>query len=172
MIGLLRFVGILNAAVWFGSTIFLVIGLPPLFSAEMKKLLGPAGVGFAAQTILARFFLVQYGCAAVALAHLVAQWLYIGRPLLRWNLAVLAGLTALALLGGLWVQPKLRGLHQQMYYGASVEVKEQAGKSFRLWHGGSQSANLLVIAGLLCYLWKMAEVPEDPQFVRLTKIRS
>ena len=59
MFGFLRFAGILNAAVWCGSSIFLIVGLPPLFSVEMKRLLGEPGVGFAAQTILARFFILQ-----------------------------------------------------------------------------------------------------------------
>jgi hypothetical protein len=172
MTGLLRFVGILNAAVWCGSAIFLVVALPPLFSAEMKRLLGLPGVGFAAQTIVARFFVLQYACAAIALAHLIGEWVYIGRPLLRLNLALLTGLMGLALLGGLWMQPKLRDLHQRMYYGATVELKDRAAKSFRVWHAGSQSANLLVIAGLLLYLWKVAEAPEHPRFVRLSKIRS
>ena len=46
MIGLLRFVGILNAAVWFGTAIFFSFGagLVP-FSPEMKTLLG-LGIGF------------------------------------------------------------------------------------------------------------------------------
>jgi hypothetical protein len=165
-------VGILNAAVWFGSAIFLVVGLPALFTAEMKRQLGLPGVGFAAQAVVARFFILQYFCAAIALAHLIGQWLYYGRPLLRLNLALVTGLIGLALLGGLWMQPKLRDLHQRMYSGATGEPRDRAAKSFRVWHAGSESANLLVIAGLLLYLWKVAEVPENPRFVRLSKIRS
>ena len=60
MTGFLRFVGMLNAAVWCGSAIFLAIGLPALFSPELKRLLSPAGVGFAAESIVARYFILQY----------------------------------------------------------------------------------------------------------------
>ncbi len=70
MIGFLRFLGILNAAVWCGSAIFLVVGLPALFSPDLKKLLTDPGVGFAAEAIVGRFFKVQYCCGAIALAHL------------------------------------------------------------------------------------------------------
>ncbi len=172
MIGIIRFVSIVNAAAWFGSAIFLVVALPPLFSAEMKRLLGLPGVGFAAQTIVARYFVLQYICAAIALGHLIAEWLITGRPLLRFNLGLIAGLIGLALLGGLWMQPKLRDLHQGIYYGATADIRDKSAKSFRAWHGASESANLLVIAGVLCYLCSVVEAPEHPRVLRLTKIRS
>jgi hypothetical protein len=141
MTGFLRFVGVLNAAVWLGSAVFVIIGVPPLFAPEMKKVLGQWGVGLAAQTVIARFFIVQYVCAGMGFAHAIADWIYIGRPLLRWNLAILAGLTVFALIGGLWIQPKLHTLHQEMYYGATQSIREHAGSVFRGWHGASQSAN-------------------------------
>jgi hypothetical protein len=172
MTGFVRFVGILNAAVWCGSSIFLVVGLPPLFSAEMKRLLGQPGVGFAAQAVLARFFILQYACAGVALAHLIAEWLLTSRPLLRLPVGLLTALTALALAGGLWVQPKLRDLHMRMYYSTTQPQKDQAGKEFRAWHGGSQIANLLVITGLIWYLKEVTEARESPRFETLSKIRS
>jgi hypothetical protein len=169
MAGVIRFVGLLNAAVWCGSAIFLIVGLPPLFSDEMKRLLGAAGVGFAAQTILARFFMLQYVCGAIGLAHVAAEWLWLGRPLWRRNLALLVGLICLALVGGLWIQPRLRGLHQTMYYGQTAEQKNQAGREFRKLHGSSQIANLLVIAGLLWYLWGIGEAPEHPRISQGSK---
>lgn len=171
MIGFVRFVGILNAAIWCGSAIFLIVGLPPLFSAEMKRLLGLPGVGFAAQTVLARFFILQYVCAGVAFAHLIVESLVNRHPFSRFNLALLTGLTALALAGGLGVQPKLRDLHLRMYYSTTPQQKEEAARNFRAWHGGSQIANLLVITGLILYLWKVTEARESPRFV-LSKIRS
>ena len=84
MIGLLRFVGILNAAVWFGTAIFFTFGtgLVP-FSQEMKSLLGQANYpyfsGAIAQLFIARYFSFQLGCAVVAVVHLLAEWLYLGK---------------------------------------------------------------------------------------------
>jgi Domain of unknown function (DUF4149) len=164
-------VGILNAAVWCGSAIFLTIGLPAVFSPELKKLLTPAGVGFAAEAVVARFFLLQYWCGAIALAHLFAEWLYGGRPMRRLNLALVLAMLAVALLGGLWAQPKMRDWHATKYFGKTVELQTQASQNFALWHAVSESANLLVIGGLILYLWRVSVPPAGPRFGSLGKIR-
>jgi len=164
-------VGLLNAAVWCGSTIFLVIGLPALFSPELKRLLTAAGVGFAAESIMARYFIVQYWCGGIALAHLLAEWLYCGRPLWRLNLGLLVVILSLALAGGLWAQPKMRDLHRTKYFGRTSEQQLQAGKAFAAWHTASEAANLLVIGGLVWYLWLAGREQEPPRLLSFSKIR-
>lgn len=159
MSGFLRFIGILNAAIWCGSAIFLVVGLPAVFSAELKQLLTPAGVGFAAEAIVARFFLVQYWCGVIALAHLAGEWLYLGRTR-SLDVGLVVAMLAIALAGGLWLQPKMQRLHKVHYFGQTAEQRELAGKTFGAWHGASESANLLVIAGLIAYLWRVSR-PEE-----------
>ena len=119
--------GVLNAAVWCGSAIFLTIGLPAIFSPELKKLLTLPGVGFAAEAVVARFFLVQYWCGAIALAHLLAEWFYCGRPVRRLNMALVLGLLAIALAGGLWVQPKMNALHEVKYFGRNTRAAGPGG---------------------------------------------
>jgi uncharacterized protein DUF4149 len=168
---LLRFVGILNAAVWCGSAIFLTLGLPALFSPRLKELLTAPGVGFAAEAVVARFFILQYWCGGVALAHLLAEWFYGGRPVRRRYLALLLGLLALALAGGLWLQPKMQIWHADKYFGKTKELQTRAGESFARWHAASETANLLVIAGLIFYLWRVSLPPDGPRFSGLTKIR-
>jgi hypothetical protein len=168
---MLRFVGILNAAVWCGSAIFLTIGLPAIFSPELKKLLTVPGVGLAAQAVVARFFVVQYCCGAIALAHLAAQRLSAGRYPARGNLGLITALLALALAGGLWAQPVMRGLHKEKYFGPTAARQEQAARRFALWHGVSEGVNVLVIAGLIVYLWRVAAPLEAPRFVNFNKIR-
>jgi hypothetical protein len=168
---LLRFVGILNAAVWCGSAIFLTIGLPAVFSPGLKTLLTAPGVGFAAEAIVSRFFIVQYWCGAIALAHLLTEWIYGGRPVRRLNLSLVLGLLALALAGGLWAQPKMNALHEVKYFGKKAEQQAEAAKAFALWHGASESVNLLAIAGLIIYLWQVSGPPEGPRFVGFSKIR-
>jgi hypothetical protein len=178
----LRFVGILNAAVWCGAAIFLLIGLPAVFSDELKKELGQIGVtpgaqamgvGFAAQAVLARYFVLQYCCVAIGLAHLVLEWLYAGKPLLQRNLAILLVLGGLALAGGLWMQPKLKDLHHTMYLAPAQPARDQATRAFKAWHGASECGNLLVVGGLLVYLWRTSGSGDQARFGNLSlgKIR-
>lgn len=178
MTAFLRYTGILNAALWLGAAVFLIIGLPGIFgiSNELKTAIGPGGnfaLGSAAQRVLARFFILQYCCCGIGLAHLTLEWLYSGKPLVQRNLGILAALTGLALAGGLLMQPKLTDLHWQMYYGATQAARDQAGRAFRAWHAVSECGNLLAIGGLLVYLWRVSRSPERARFesLNLDKIR-
>ena len=171
MTGFLRFVGLLNAAVWCGSSIFLAIALPALFSPGLKRLLTDAGVGFAAAYIVARYFIVQYCCGAIALAHLVADWFYFGRKVPRLDAALVATVLSIALLGGLWAQPKMRALHIAKYYGKTVEIQAHAARSFGLWHGFSETISVIAIACLICYLWRVGKMQDPPRFVSFSKMR-
>jgi hypothetical protein len=169
--GFLRFVSVLNAAVWCGSAIFLAFGLPALFSPELKRLLTPAGVGFAAESIVARYFILQYWCAGIALAHVLAEWVYYSRTAWRPTLAVVAAVLALSLAGGLWLQPKMRALHFTTYFGRTLEQQTQAARSFSAWHTISMAANLMIIGGLIWYLWRVSSEKEPQRFVSFSKIR-
>ncbi len=175
MIGLLRFVGILNAAVWFGSAIFFTFGVGlASFSPEMKGLLGmnnfPYFSGAIAQIFIARYFRFHLVCGAVAVAHLLAEWLYLGKSLRRLQTVLLAGLWAVLLIGGFWLQPKLKALHATKYgVNTRPEVRETAARSFRAWHGVSQVVNLLAVSGLAMYLWRVANPSDPTRFVSPAK---
>jgi hypothetical protein len=169
--GFLRFVGLLNAAVWCGSAISLAFCLPALFSPQLKHLLTDAGVGFAAESILSRYFILQYWCGAIALAHLFAEWLYFGKPLLRLNLILIATVLFLGLVGGLGIQPKMRAWHVAKYFGRTPAQQLQAAKSFAAWHAASEVANLIVIGELIIYLWRISD-EQKARFVRFNKIRN
>lgn len=158
MISFLRFLGVANAAVWFGAAIFVTFfGGPAFFSSPMLHALADQRyyAGAAAEVFLGRYFLLHYVCGALAVTHLLAEWLYLGRRLTRFTLGLLSLLLGLTLLGGLWAQPKLHGLHQTMYRSANAEEKATATQTFRTWHGVSQAANLFVTAGLLVYFWRL-----------------
>ncbi|HYT59992.1 MAG TPA: DUF4149 domain-containing protein [Haliangiales bacterium] len=157
MIGFLRFVGVANAAIWFGASIFFTLFVgPAFFSEKMISLLTRPYAGAAAQIIIERYFLMQQVCATLALVHLVAEWLYMGKPLQRLTLWLLLGISTLGLVGGYGLQPRLRRLHRTIYgSGSTLQQIEQARQSFKLWHGTSQALNLVVIAGVAVYLWRV-----------------
>jgi hypothetical protein len=174
--GILRFAGIVNAAVWLGAGVFLIIGLPAIFSDKLKEKLGamgPPGVGWAAELIIARYFILQYVCCGAGILHLVLEWLYCGKPLFQRNLALLLALAGFSLAGGLWLQPKLKDLHTFKYFDRSPSVQAQAARAFNAWHGASECGNVLVIGGVLYYLWRVSRPGEQARFgsLNLGKIR-
>ena len=122
----------------------------------MHKLFNETGdpyySGGVAQILFRRYFVVQYVCGAVAMLHLLAEKLYLGRALPRFGSALVLGMLGFGLIGGLWLEPRMEGLRQTRYFGQTQEQKETARHSFGLWHGLSQVANLFVISGLLVHL--------------------
>lgn len=174
MIAILRFIGILNASVWFGAAIFFTFSVgPAFFSSEMVQLLGKPRSGAAAQLVLDRYFTLHLVCGLVALAHLVAEWLYSGKPAERWLLSIVIATMVLGLAGGNWLLPKMKQLHITKYDSKSTPAaKESASRSFSAWHGLSQGLNLFALLALTFYLWRMVNPPDAPWFVSATKFRS
>jgi len=175
VIGFLRFVGVLNAAVWFGAAVFFTFGtgLAP-FSPEMRNLLGPNNFpyfsGAIAQILIARYFYFQVGCAIVAVLHLFAEWLYLGKYPQKLQVALWIALASAALVGGYWLQPRLKALHATKYgVNTRPQIREAADRSFRAWHGVSQVVNLLMVGGLAVYLWRAANPSDPTRFVRAVK---
>ena len=168
----------MNAAVWFGATVFFTVGAgPALFSLDMKHLLGennyPFFSGAIAQIVMARYFDLQLACSLVALAHAAAEWLYLGRPLQKFGLGLLLGLLFLGFVGGCGMQPKIKELHTRKYaLNYAPEVRASAAKSLRVWHGLAQVANVVMLGGLAVYLWRVAHPVSMARFVAPTKFRS
>lgn len=173
MIGFLRFIGLLNAGIWLGAAVSFTIALgPAFFSAEMKSILPPPYNGAAAQIIIKRYFILLYCCGAIALIHLILEKLYSGKAIERLTMGALALAISFGLLGGIWLQPKLRELHLRKYNsGSSVEVRAEADRTFKTWHGVSQTMNLLVMAGLLVYFWRVSSQTNSSRFISSNKFR-
>lgn len=127
-------------------------------------------MGYAAEAVVARFFLLQYWCAAIALTHLTVESLYLNRPFSRLNLVLLIALATVALAGGLGAQPRMTELHTLKYFGRTVEQRMRAAHEFARWHGVSESVNLLAIAGLVFYLWRISGPGEQPRLGYFRKI--
>ena len=168
----------MNAAVWFGGAVFFTFGSGSApFSQEMKTLLGannfPYFSGAIAQILIARYFGLQAVCSIIACIHLLAEWLYLGRQPDRLRLLLVLGLCAAALLGGFWLQPRLKALHATKYSTKNTpEAREAAARSFRAWHGVSMGVNLVLVGGLAAYLWRVANSSEPARFVSAVKFRS
>lgn len=171
----LRFIGVINAAIWLGSAVFVTIGLPVVFSKEVGVYVQRPFAGIVAENILARYTIVQYCCAGIALFHLFAEHLLLGRKLARKILVLLLALLAVALVNGLWLQPKMRDLHRTKYWGTVETTRAEADRNFRRLHGVSQPANLLVVIALVIYVWTVSRSPNgnaEPRFSTLGKIQS
>ena len=171
VIGFVRFVGLMNAAVWFGAAVFFTVGAgPALFSQDMKHLLGenhyPYFSGAIAQVIIARYFDLQLVCGIVALLHAAVEWLYLGRPLQKFTLGLLLGLLFFSFVGGYGMQPKIKELHTRKYaLNYAPEVRQSAARSLRVWHGMAQIVNVLMLGGLAVYLWRAANPVSTSRFV-------
>ena len=173
MLAALRFIGLLNAAIWLGSLVFFTACVgPSFFSEEMLRILGKPHAGAAAQVVLGRYFELQFWCAGIAVVHLVSEWLYTGRPVHRSILIVLGTVIFLEVAGGYFLQPRLKDLHYAMYHPRStVPQREAARKSFGMLHGVAQTMNLLVLGGVLFYLWHTAQWTGNTRFLSASKFR-
>lgn len=174
----------MNAAVWFGAAIFFTFAAAPaLFASETKSLITEAKAGIVAQLVLERYFALQYWCGSIALIHQLAEWVYLGKALQKVTFGILLGTFALALIGGLWLQPKLQKLHQTRYgylkttqgyvrNDPTAAQWAQADKAFAAWHGVSMGINVLALGGLALFLWRVANPTDGPRFVPANKFRS
>ena len=169
MSGFLKIIGILNAAIWFGAGLFFVVGiLPGIFSTDMHQLFHETAfayyAGAVALILFKRFFILQYVCGTVALIHLVAEKLYVSRPVPKLGLGLVLFLLGSGLIGGLWFQPHMEALRSVMYTGASVALREKAAASFALWHHASEAASLFILAGLLIHLVRVTRTGEPGRY--------
>ena len=166
----------MNAAVWFGAAVaFTVAVLPAFLAADMQKMLGEIYSGIAAQIVFERYLALHYWCGAVALVHQLAEWIYLGKALQRFTLGLIVALFSLGLVSGLWLQPKVKKLHQIKYARPTLYTpsqQAQAAREYGFWRGVSQIINLLVLGGLTFYAWRTVHTGDSPRFVPTGKFRS
>ncbi len=178
MIGLLRLLGVFNAAIWLGGAVFFTtVAGPALNSSAMLAILQSRNFSYfspaIAQVVLSGYFQFTIVCALVALLHLTIEWLYLGRPASRkFPLGLLVGLLLYGMAGSNLLQPRLKSLHTTRF---SAQVKsadrQAADKSYQRWTTFSQVMNLVVIAGLIGYFWRITNPAETPRFISSVKFR-
>lgn len=167
----------MNAAVWLGAAVFFTFGVgPAFFSPDMQSLLGaknfPYYSGAIAEIVLRRYYHLSLACGVVALIHLFAQWLYMGRPARKFSLGLLVTLMALTLIGGNLFQPKLKELHGRKYsMSVPAADRESASRSFKIIHAIAQMLNVVALGGLVVYVWRVGNPPDTLKFVSSVKFR-
>lgn len=173
MIGFLRLVGLFNAGIWLGATIFFTfVAGPAFFSADMTTILPPPYNGAAAEIVIERYFLLQLTCGGIALLHLLVEWLYTGRPMERFLPGLLITIFCLTLIGGLWLQPALKHWHLVKYNPrVVVQERQRAANLFGIWHGISQGLNLIATAGIVFYFWRTANAKSATRLISVNKFR-
>jgi hypothetical protein len=176
VIGVLRFVGLLNAAVWFGASFFFFFVADPTAGSEsMRALLGPKSFPYFSvaigQVLGARFYGLFLICGLLAMLHVGAEWLYFGKYPRRVWLLLIFGL----FLGGLGqsygIQPKLKKLAVQQHSAGTAPERGEAGRSYRAWSVMANGLNLLLLAGLGVYLWRVANPPDEMRFVGASNLQ-
>jgi len=174
----LRFIGVLNAAIWLGTAVFFTFAVGPAFFSKAAQALPVHAFysGRLAQVVLERYFYVQQVCGVIALVHLIAEWFYLGRTIQRANVALLGGLLCIGFVGGLWIQPKLSRLHLVKYgmnekyqrAPASDPARADAARAFSRWHAVSMALNLAALTGLAVYFWRVTHPSDHLRFLKAT----
>ena len=170
--GFLRFLGLFNAAVWVGGSVFFsFLAAPVFFTPEIKSLTPPPVNGLVAQAMLGRYFTLHILCGIVAVVHLLLEWLYSGGRFPKRTIAIVCVLLGLALIGGKFINPKLAGYHQQKHQfqlksegdppmiektELKVDVVQNAKWKFTVWHGVAQIVNLAMLILLTWRFWRLA----------------
>jgi len=177
VIGFLRLIGALNAAVWLGGAVFFTIpARSALYSNEMSRLLQPKYFPYYSTAIehiqAAGYYSFVMTCAVIAFLHVLGEWLYFGRPSRKVSFTVVSGLLFLALIGGKIVQPNLSRLHTERYSAAlSPADRAAADGSFRRWRMASEILNILIIGGVAVHLWRVANPSDNTRFISSVKFR-
>jgi hypothetical protein len=177
VIEFLRLLGMLNAAVWLGATVFYVFAAGPFATSEqVSALLGQQADYFTRvieHLLAARFFKLQFICAMVAVFHVAAEWLYLGRVPKRAHLALIAFLVGATLFGGLAVQPRLMRWNMASHaVNFTLQQRLAAARTYRAWHAGWVLLSFATLAGLGVYYWRVGTSSSPGRFVGATQFRS
>lgn len=180
MILVLRFIGVMNAAIWFGSAVFVLLTAPSFFSEAVQSTpLGKFWPGVMVQFLFARFFHLQCMCGAIAVIHQLAEWVYLGRMLQKWLLGLLGAIILFGLVDGLIIAPKCRSLNL-IRYGLTdkyvpgrytSEERLRASESFAGWHRASVIGSMTAMLGLAVVFWKVVHSGDGARFISANKFR-
>ena len=173
MTGFIRFIGIFNIAVWAGGSVFFsFLAGKVFFSPEVTQFTPPPYNGLVAQAMLESFFMLHYICGILAISLLLLEW-FINYPqgtFPKRAISYIGILILLALIGGKLISPNLKVWYQQKYQfriknegsppmieskSYNKEIRQNAKLKFSVWHGVSQTVNLIMLIMLTYHFWKL-----------------
>ena len=176
MIATLRFIGVLNAAIWFGGALFFTFSIwPASLSSDLREVFGETYTRVIAFHLVDHYYRLFYWCGIIALVHQLAEWVYLGKALQRLTITVLAVVFSIGLLGGFWMQPRLKKNHEIRYAKPGIytpQLQEQAARRFKTWNAVAHFANVVALCGLAYNFWRITAPPATTRFVATGKFRS
>jgi hypothetical protein len=187
VIAFLRFIGLMNAAVWLGAVVvYAALISPALVSSEMLDVFGgtrnpmaPAYRGLAVEIVAGKFHWIHFICSGVAAFHLLVEWLFTGKAIRTLMLYLATTMIVLGLANGLLLHHKMKELHRIRYKyqpppptKEQVEIKAKAATMFDALQTATEVIHWIMVAGLVVYLWKTATPGEQPRFNSTRKFKS
>lgn len=169
--------GVVNAAVWLGAAIFWMCGVQPaVYSSGMAAQLGSGNYPYfsgAISHILDQSYCRLYiACGVVALLHWGAERFYFGRPARKHTLGLVLALLAAGIVFTGWLEPHQWELHRRAHaVNLQPADREAAAHSRRVWGAVSHAVDLVVLAGLVVYVWRVNTAVDAPRFVSSVKLR-
>jgi hypothetical protein len=153
----LKFIGITNAGIWLGVIVYHICVVGPVFgSDEMVRLLrSPHAI---ASSLLEekRFYLTLITCNFIAIIHLIAEWLYMGRAMVSSTVTTLALLLLSGILSAGAIQPYRSQMHLTAYVSEEEVQKRNATKDYQLWSGIQGVLNIAMLSGVGFYFFRVS----------------
>lgn len=177
MIGIVRVVGLLNAAVWLGGSVFALAVVPlTIGSTSMHQLLGqryyPYFSGAIGQLATNHFWTLHLVCGSIAVLHLAAVSLYFGKGMARLWSYMLAALMMLGILEKAWIQPRLERTHIASYAVNRPPIERQAAARLHSnWLIFNRFLDFAAMLSLSIYVWRVANPQDAARFVSTAKYR-
>jgi hypothetical protein len=174
VISFLRVVGLMNAAVWLGGSLYHLLAVGPFFSsAGIKWLIGDFYAGGVGLMAWQRFYALSYLCISVALLHLVAEWVYLGRGISRFNGGLLCLLLTFTLLGNYQMDKVVApAYYNRTSQKVSAEERARAERTYPLWSTIWNTSTVLLELGILIFSIRTLTVVQGPRFTTQTKFRT
>ncbi len=177
VIGFLRLVGLINAAIWFGAAVFFAFAAAPVATSEaMGSLLGPRNFPYFSVSvyhlIAGKYYALHLICSVIALMHMATEWVYLGKNPRRVWVVMLLGLTLLGGLEDFILQSHLKDLHRTAFVArVRPDQREAARRAYTAWNVMSRSFQFIMVGCLGVYLWRTANPPDPARFVPAAKFR-
>lgn len=174
MISFLRFVGVMNAAVWLGASLYHLLAVGPFFStAAARWVLGEPQATGAGLMLWHRLYTLQYLCVGVAWAHLLTEWVYLGRGPSRFQGWMLSLMLTLTLAGDLELRHGVEPAHwTRLNAKANAEEKARAQRNYPLWSALWMSTQAGLTLAVILFSSRTLMATPGPRFMTQGKFRT